>query len=132
MGRVSGWERSRGCGRIWLTARRRAECRDNMEGRKWVVDVRQSFLASLGQNEGNQNLNPKSNRRPINPWWGFWVRGMESTPWTLRCDPGPCLLCLAARDCAHPVRVGSLLSKQLLTNTRPSLCTCLLDPRRNF
>lgn len=59
MGMVSGWEWSRGCGRIWLTARRRVECRDNMEGRKWVVDVRQSFLASLGQNEGNQNLNPK-------------------------------------------------------------------------
>lgn len=132
MGMVSGWEWSRGCGRIWLTARRRVECRDNIEGRKWLLMFVSLSWRAWGKTKAIKTSTQKSNRRPINPWWGFWVRGMESTPWTLRCDPGPCLLCLAARDCARPVRVGSLLSKQLLTNTRPSLCTCLLDPRRNF
>ena len=72
MGMASGWER--GYGRVCPTARRWAESRDK-EGRKWVVDVRQSCMGR--RQRGIKTSTQKSNSRPINLWWGFWVRGGE-------------------------------------------------------
>jgi len=64
-----------------------------------------------GEGKGESKPQPKNQTVGQSTCGGGSGCGGESTLWTLRCDSDPCLVCLAARDCAPPVRV---LSKQHL------------------